>query len=73
MTPPDRPAISPSFIVSHVDQTRAFYRDKLGFATKIARAGWGSFFTIIGRDCAQIFVKSNQDVSPRRTPSAILA
>jgi catechol 2,3-dioxygenase-like lactoylglutathione lyase family enzyme len=31
MTRPTTPAISPFFIVSNVDQTVAFYRDKLGF------------------------------------------
>ena len=34
MTRPTLSAISPSFIVSNVDQTIAFYRDKLGFETR---------------------------------------
>jgi hypothetical protein len=31
MTRPTTPAISPFWIVSNVDRTIAFYRDKLGF------------------------------------------
>ena len=34
MTRPTTEAISPFFIVSNVDQTIAFYRDKLGFETR---------------------------------------
>jgi hypothetical protein len=34
MTRPTTQAISPFFIVSNVDQTIAFYRDKLGFETR---------------------------------------
>ena len=34
MTRPKIGAISPSFIVSNVDQTIAFYRDRLGFETR---------------------------------------
>jgi catechol 2,3-dioxygenase-like lactoylglutathione lyase family enzyme len=33
MTRPTTPAISPCFIVSNVDETIAFYRNKLGFET----------------------------------------
>jgi catechol 2,3-dioxygenase-like lactoylglutathione lyase family enzyme len=31
MTRPNTEAISPFFVVSNVDRTIAFYRDKLGF------------------------------------------
>jgi catechol 2,3-dioxygenase-like lactoylglutathione lyase family enzyme len=51
-------AISPSFIVSNVDETIAFYRDKLGFETRFREPDQNPFFAIIGRDGAQIFVKS---------------
>src|SRR5579864_8869509 len=34
MTRPTTQAISPFFIVNNVDQTIAFYRDKLGFETR---------------------------------------
>jgi catechol 2,3-dioxygenase-like lactoylglutathione lyase family enzyme len=64
MTRPSTQAISPCFIVSDVDQTIAFYRDKLGFETRLREPDQGAFFAIIGRDGAQIFVKSDKDVSP---------
>jgi catechol 2,3-dioxygenase-like lactoylglutathione lyase family enzyme len=57
-------AISPSFIVSNVDETIAFYRDKLGFETRFREPDQNPFFAIIGRDGAQIFVKSQKDVPP---------
>ena len=64
MTRPKIGAISPSFIVSDVDQTIAFYRDKLGFETRLREPEQDPFFAIIGRDGAQIFIKSDKDVSP---------
>lgn len=64
MTPPMLQGISPFFIVSNVDQTVAFYRDKLGFETRFQQPDRGPFFAIIGRQGAQIFVKSDKDVSP---------
>jgi len=57
-------AISPCFIVSNVDQTIAFYRDKLGFETRFREPEQAPFFGIIGRDGAQIFIKSDKAVSP---------
>lgn len=57
-------AISPSFIVSDVDETIAFYRDRLGFETRYRAPEQGAFFAIIGRDGAQIFVKAERGVSP---------
>jgi catechol 2,3-dioxygenase-like lactoylglutathione lyase family enzyme len=44
------PGISPFFIVSNVDQTIAFYRDKLGFETRFLEPDREPFFAIIGRD-----------------------
>lgn len=64
MTRPGLQAISPCFIVSNVDQTIAFYRDKLGFETRLREPDHDPFFAIIGRDEAQIFIKSDKDVSP---------
>ena len=64
MTRPITQAISPSFIVSDVAQTIAFYRDKLGFETRFLAPDQNPFFAIIGRDGAQIFIKSERDVSP---------
>jgi catechol 2,3-dioxygenase-like lactoylglutathione lyase family enzyme len=57
-------AISPSFIVRDVDQTIAFYRDRLGFETRFRAPDEGAFFAIIGRDGAQIFIKSERDITP---------
>src|SRR5258706_15396569 len=64
MTRPTTTAISTCFIVSDVDQTIAFYRDKLGFETRFRQPDQNPFFAIIGRDGAQIFLKSDEDVSP---------
>ncbi|PYX74742.1 MAG: hypothetical protein DMG78_06150 [Acidobacteria bacterium] len=64
MTRPTTQAISPFFIVSNVDQTIAFYRDKLGFETRLQQPDRDPFFAIVGRDGAQIFVKSERDIPP---------
>lgn len=64
MTRAKTQAISPFFIVSNVDQTIAFYRDKLGFETRFREPEQDPFFGIIGRDGAQIFIKSDKDVLP---------
>ncbi len=65
MAPAKIEAISPFFIVSNVDQTIAFYCEKLGFETRFQQPARNPFFAIIGRDGAQLFVKSEQDVSPQ--------
>jgi catechol 2,3-dioxygenase-like lactoylglutathione lyase family enzyme len=64
MTLPTTTAISPCLIVSDVDQTIAFYRDKLGFESRFQEPDRNPFFAIIGRDGAQIFIKSERDVAP---------
>ena len=68
MTRPTIQAISPFFIVSNVDQTIAFYRDKLGFETRFQQPDRNPFFAIIGRDGVQIFVKSDKDTPPLPNP-----
>jgi catechol 2,3-dioxygenase-like lactoylglutathione lyase family enzyme len=68
MTQPTTQAISPFFIVSNVDRTIAFYRDKLGFETKFQQPDRNPFFAIVGRDGAQIFVKSDKDTPPMPNP-----
>jgi catechol 2,3-dioxygenase-like lactoylglutathione lyase family enzyme len=68
MTRPTTQAISPFFIVSNVDQTIAFYRDQLGFETRFQQPGRNPFFAIIGRDGAQIFVKSDKGTAPLPNP-----
>ncbi|MGA7295119.1 MAG: VOC family protein [Terriglobales bacterium] len=73
MTRSTMQAISPFFIVRNVDETIAFYRDKLGFETRFRQPERDPFFAIIGRDGAQIFVKSDKDTAPlpnaKRNPS----
>jgi catechol 2,3-dioxygenase-like lactoylglutathione lyase family enzyme len=73
MTRATTQAISPFFIVGNVDQTIAFYRDKLGFETRFQEPDRNPFFAIIGRDGAQIFSKSDKDTAPlpntKRNPS----
>jgi len=64
MTRPTTSAISPSFIVSNVAETIAFYRDKLGFETRFQQPDQDPFFAIIGRDGAQIFIKAEKDIAP---------
>jgi catechol 2,3-dioxygenase-like lactoylglutathione lyase family enzyme len=64
MTRPMLDAISPSFIVSDVERTIAFYRDKLGFETRFLQPEKDPFFGIIGHDGAQIFIKSEGDIVP---------
>jgi catechol 2,3-dioxygenase-like lactoylglutathione lyase family enzyme len=73
MTRTDIKEISPFFIVSNVDQTLAFYRDKLGFEVRFQQPDRDPSFAIIGRDGAQLFVKSETNISPipnsKRHPS----
>jgi len=63
MTRPSVQGISPFFIVSSVDQTIAFYRDKLGFETRFQEPDRDPFFAIIRRDGAQLFVKSDKRIA----------
>jgi len=64
MTRPTISAISPCFIISNVERTIAFYRDKLGFETTFLAPERDPFFAIIRRDGVQIFVKSDRNVTP---------
>ena len=50
--------------MSNVDRTIAFYRDKLGFETRFQEPAPNPFFAIIGRDGAQLFVKSHEGLPP---------
>ena len=68
MTRPTTTAISPFFIVSNVDRTIAFYRDRLGFETTFQEPDRNPFFAIIRRDGAQILLKSDGDVAPLPNP-----
>ena len=64
MTQTTTQAISPFFIVSNVDRTIAFYREKLGFETTFRAPDRNPFFAVIRRDGAQLLVKSAPDVTP---------
>src|ERR1700749_1225501 len=64
MTRSSTESISPFFIVNNVDQTIAFYRDKLGFETRFQQPDQNPFFAMIGRDGAQLFVKSQEGLAP---------
>ena len=64
MTRPTLSAISPSFIVTDVVQTIAFYRDKLGFEVRFQQPERDPFFAIIGRDGVQIFIKAEGGIVP---------
>ena len=57
-------AISPCFLVSNVERTIAFYREKLGFETRLIAPEVDPFFAIIGRDGAQIFIKAERGIAP---------
>lgn len=62
----------PFFIVSGVDQTIAFYRDKLGFETWHQEPEREPFFAIVGRDGAMLFVKAGEAEplpNPKRDPA----
>jgi catechol 2,3-dioxygenase-like lactoylglutathione lyase family enzyme len=56
--------ISPFFIVNDVEQSLAFYCDKLGFETRFKEPKDNPFFGIVGREGAQLFVKSHEGLAP---------
>jgi catechol 2,3-dioxygenase-like lactoylglutathione lyase family enzyme len=64
MTRAKTQGISPFFIVSNVEGTIAFYSEKLGFETRFREPERNPFFAILGRDGAQLLVKSDKDVLP---------
>jgi len=70
MTRATRSAISPFFIVSKVEHTMAFYRDQLGFETRWQQPDLKPWSAIIGRDGAQIFIKSQKRCAATTQPQA---
>ena len=62
--------IAPSFIVSNVSRTIAFYREKLGFETYFQEPESDPFFAIVQRDGVMIFVKAVEGAEPRPNSSA---
>lgn len=72
MSGPTLERMCPFFIVSGVDQTIAFYRDKLGFETWHQQPEREPFFAIVGRDGAMLFVKAGEAEplpNPKRDPA----
>ena len=65
MSPAKLGAVSACFIVSNVDRTLAFYKDKLGFENRFREPDADPVFAIVGRDTAQLFVKAERDVLPQ--------
>jgi catechol 2,3-dioxygenase-like lactoylglutathione lyase family enzyme len=65
MTRPAIAAISPCFIVSNVEKTIAFYCARLGFETRFQAPPHDPFFAIVGREGAQLFVKSEGGIAPQ--------
>jgi catechol 2,3-dioxygenase-like lactoylglutathione lyase family enzyme len=71
MAKPTLEKMCPFFLVSDVDQTIAFYRDKLGFEALYQEPESEPLFAIVGRDAAMLFVKSGRAEpapNPRRDP-----
>ena len=60
MTRPIIERMCPFFIVSGVDQSIAFYRDRLGFETWFQEPDQEPFFAILGRDGAMLFIKAGE-------------
>jgi catechol 2,3-dioxygenase-like lactoylglutathione lyase family enzyme len=56
--------VAPLLIVSNVDRTLAFYRDKLRFKTTFQEPRLEPFFAISERDGAQFLFKSDRAVKP---------
>jgi catechol 2,3-dioxygenase-like lactoylglutathione lyase family enzyme len=67
MSEPMLERMCPFFIVSDVQQTIAFYVDKLGFEVWNRQPDSAPFFAILGRDGAMLFVKSG-DARPLPNP-----
>lgn len=57
MTQPAISSISPLFIVSDMEATLSFYRDRLGFAVTFQEPAPDDFFAIVCRDGAMIMFK----------------
>jgi catechol 2,3-dioxygenase-like lactoylglutathione lyase family enzyme len=60
--------ISPFFIVSDVERTIEFYGNKLGFEVRFEEPSQKPFFAILGREGAQLFVKSGAATAPLPNP-----
>ncbi|HEX3438647.1 MAG TPA: VOC family protein [Pseudacidobacterium sp.] len=64
-------SMCPFFIVSGVEQSIAFYQERLGFETRFKQPDEKPFFGIVGRDNVMLFLKSGEAAplpNPRRDP-----
>jgi catechol 2,3-dioxygenase-like lactoylglutathione lyase family enzyme len=61
---PKTEGISPFFIVGEVERTIAFYCDQLGSEIRFKEPALAPFSAIVGRDEAQILVKSDENATP---------
>jgi catechol 2,3-dioxygenase-like lactoylglutathione lyase family enzyme len=68
MAPASIERMCPFFIVSGVDGTIAFYREKLGFEVWRQEPDQEPFFAILGRDGAMLFVKAGK-AAPQPNPT----
>ncbi|MFK7993824.1 MAG: VOC family protein [Granulosicoccus sp.] len=60
---------SPFFIVSDIENSLAYYVDRLGFTCRFKSLDISACFSIVGRDSAQIMLKSISDnVEPLPNP-----
>lgn len=57
-------SISPFFVVCDVERSIAFYCERLGFEVSFREPEENSFFAILRRDGAGIFIKSERGVMP---------
>jgi catechol 2,3-dioxygenase-like lactoylglutathione lyase family enzyme len=62
-------SISPSFIVSNVSRTIAFYQANLGFEAMYQQPDEDPFFAALQRDGVMFFVKSDKDTQPQPNSS----
>lgn len=58
-------SIAPCFIVSDVDQSIAFYRDRLGFEVMYQDPETDPFFAIVNRGSIMLFLKADGDAHPQ--------
>jgi catechol 2,3-dioxygenase-like lactoylglutathione lyase family enzyme len=61
--------VSPFFVVTDVPRAIAFYCDALGFELRHSAPEGAPFFAIVGRDAAQLFLKSERGIAPQPNPS----
>jgi catechol 2,3-dioxygenase-like lactoylglutathione lyase family enzyme len=72
MTQPKIESMWPFFIVSGIEQSIAFYQERLGFETEFKGPDEDPFFAIVRRDGAMLFLKVGEVPplpNPKRDPA----